>query len=224
MPSLRRTRATDDARKQERRAAILGAAEALVAAHGRALAPVAEMARHAGVAKGTVYLYFRTREEIFLALHGRWMARMFDRFDALFDGRRLDGAVIGREMAAAMCAEAHGLMLANACHSFMETHVEMQPVLEFRAGLAGRLASSGRLLEKRFARLKRGAGARLLVRAYALTLGLWQLMDHSSRWHEMQALPGMDVFRGDYPEELDAALTAYWRGALGDQARARRTP
>jgi AcrR family transcriptional regulator len=219
-----RTRATDDAGKQERRAAILGAAEALVATHGRALASVAEMARHAGVAKGTVYLYFRTREEIFLALHGRWLARMFDRFDALFDGRRLDGAVIGREMAAAMCAEAHGLMLATTCHSVMETHIQMEPVLAFRAGLAARLASSGRLLERRFTRLKRGAGARLLVRAYALTLGLWQLMDRSSRWREMEALPGMEVFRGDYPVELEAALTAYWRGALDRPARAKRAP
>jgi len=217
-----RTRAVSETEKQERRAAILGAAESLVTAHGRAVASVAEVAQHAGVAKGTVYLYFRTREEIFLALHGLWMGRMFDRFDALFDGRRLDGAVIGREMAAAMCSERHGLMLATTCHSVMETHIEFEPACAFRAGLATRLAGSGRLLEKAFPRLKRASGARLLVRAYALTLGLWQLMDTSSRWREMEALPGMEVFRGDYREELQAALVAFWRGALDGAATPRR--
>lgn len=217
-----RSRASSPTEKHERRSAILAAAQSLVAAHGRAIASVAEVAREAGVAKGTVYLYFRTREEIFLALHGAWMGRMFDRFDALFDGRRLDGAAIGREMSAAMCSERHGLMLATTCHSVMETHIEMEPVIAFRTGLAARLASSGRLLERRFTRLKRGAGARLLVRAYALTLGLWQLMDRSARWREIEAMPGMEVFRGDYPEELEAALTAYWRGALDRPRRSRR--
>lgn len=216
-----RTRAMSATDKQERRAAILAAADALVRAQGRPLASVAEVARHAGVAKGTVYLYFRTREEVFLGLHGLWMGRMVDRFDALFDGRRLDGTAIGRKMAQAMCSEPHGLVLAATCHSVMETHIELDAAREFKVALAARLGRSGRLLEGAFPALPRGSGARLLVRAYALTLGLWQLMDTSSRWREVERLPGMEVFRGAYPKELDAALVAYWRGALGDAPRAR---
>ncbi len=216
-----RTRAVSDTEKQERRAAILAAAQSLVQANGAALASVAEVARHAGVAKGTVYLYFRTREEIFLALHGGWMGRMFDRFDGLFDGRRLDGGVIGREMAEAMCAESQGLMLASTCHGVMETHVELEPARDFKLALAGRLGRSGRLLENAFPQLKRGSGARLLVRAYALTLGLWQLMQTSPRADQIDRLPGMEVFRADYPRELELALVAYWSGALQRSAAAR---
>jgi AcrR family transcriptional regulator len=221
MPAVR-TRAVSDAEKQERRAAILAAADTLVRGQGRAVASVSEMARQAGVAKGTVYLYFRTREEVFLALHGQWMGRMFDRFDALFDGRRLGGVDIGREMAGAMCSEPHGLMLASTCHSVMETHIEIDAARAFKMGLASRLRRSGRLVERAFPVLARGSGPRLLVRAYALTLGLWQLMDTSSRWREVDRLPGMGVFRADYPKELDAALVAFWRGALDDGARSRR--
>lgn len=217
-----RTRAISDTDKEQRRSAILHAAESLVAEQGRVVASVAEVAQHAGIAKGTVYLYFRTREEIFLALHGRWMGRMFDRFDALFDGRALDGTVIGREMAAAMCSEPHGLMMAAVCHSVLETHIEMEPARDFRLALAARLNSSGRLLEKRFARLKRGSGARMLVRAYALTLGLRQVMDGSARWSDLESHPGLEVFRGEYSRELAAALVAYWRGAVDTAAAVRR--
>jgi AcrR family transcriptional regulator len=216
-----RTRAVSDDEKHARRGAILAAADALVRGQGRAIASVAAVAAHAGVAKGTVYLYFRTREEIFLALHGLWMGRMFQRFDALFDRRRLDGAAIGREMAAAMCSEPHGLMLASICHSVMETHIEFEAARDFKVELAARLRASGRLLERAFPRLKRGSGPRLLVRAYALTLGLWQLMDTSARWREVEELPGLEVFRAQYPQELKAALVAFWRGAL-DRAPAPR--
>jgi hypothetical protein len=104
----------------------------------------------------------------------------------------------------------------------LETHVALEPARDFKLALAERLGRSGRLLEGAFAHLKRGSGARLLVRAYALTLGLWQLMQTSSRWRDMADLPGMEVFRADYPKELELALVAYWSGALQAPDRPRR--
>jgi AcrR family transcriptional regulator len=219
-----RTRAVNDTEKLERRAAILAAAEALVLEQGGAQASVAEVAERTGIAKGTVYLYFRTREEIFLGLHEQWMGRMFDRFDALFAaGRRpAGGAEIGAEMADAVLSEPHGLMLASTCHSVMETHIELAAARDFKLVLAGRLRNSGALVESAFTHLEPGSGARLLVRAYAMTLGLRQLMDTSSRWRELESLPGMEVFRADYGAELEAALVAFWSGALDGRTAGRR--
>jgi AcrR family transcriptional regulator len=188
---------------------------------------VAEVAERAGIAKGTVYLYFHTREEIFLGLHARWMGRMFDRFDALFAKGRVPkgGAEVGREMAQAMLSEPHGLVLASACHSALATHVEFEAARDFRLMLADRLRASGQLIERAFRALKRGSGPRLLVRAYALTLGLRQVMDASATpWPEMDRLPGMEVFQADYASELEAALVAFWRGALESGPARRRNP
>ena len=55
--------------KQLRRQAILAAAAALLAQHPERLPSVEDVARQSGLAKGTMYLYFRTREEIYLAVH-----------------------------------------------------------------------------------------------------------------------------------------------------------
>ncbi len=62
----------------------------------------------------------------------------------------------------------------------------------------------------------------MLVRAYALTLGLRQIMDGSARWSDLESHPGLEVFRGDYSRELAAALIAYWSGAVDTAVAARR--
>lgn len=65
------TRARTEAARDDRRDAILGAAEALLRRDGFEAVTVARVAEAAGLAKGTTYLYFRTREEVFLALFVR---------------------------------------------------------------------------------------------------------------------------------------------------------
>jgi AcrR family transcriptional regulator len=71
--------------KEERRNAILDAAEALFLEHPDRMANVSEVADTAGVAKGTVYLYFPSKEEMLLALHERHVAAFFEELTALLD-------------------------------------------------------------------------------------------------------------------------------------------
>ena len=77
--------------KEVRRHALLDAAEALFLEHPDRMASVAEVAQAAGVAKGTVYLYFPSKEEMLLALHERHMAHYFAALMKLLDGRARGG-------------------------------------------------------------------------------------------------------------------------------------
>src|SRR5579872_4504902 len=74
----RKRRAVTEALKDARRDAILAAAQALFCKKPFESIAMSDIAAAAGVAKGTLYLYFRTREEIFLALLTRelsaWLA------------------------------------------------------------------------------------------------------------------------------------------------------
>ena len=56
------------ARRDERRAAILAAALEEFAARGFAATRLDDVARRAGVAKGTIYLHFRDKESLFQEL------------------------------------------------------------------------------------------------------------------------------------------------------------
>jgi TetR/AcrR family transcriptional regulator, fatty acid metabolism regulator protein len=57
----------------DKRTAILDAATAIFAKHGFFGAQVADIARTAGIAAGTVYLYFRSKDEILTSIFDRTM-------------------------------------------------------------------------------------------------------------------------------------------------------
>lgn len=63
-----RLRAIDDNEKALKRQSILDAAARIFAKDLNNLPSVISIAKASGLAKGTVYLYFKTKEEIFLAL------------------------------------------------------------------------------------------------------------------------------------------------------------
>lgn len=68
-------RARTKEQKDFRRLQILEAAESHFQDVGYENFSMASLARLAGVVKGTLYLYFKTREEVFLTLHSRSLVR-----------------------------------------------------------------------------------------------------------------------------------------------------
>ena len=60
-------------REPDKREAILRAAVRVFARHGYFNAQVADVARHAGVAAGTVYLYFRSKDDLLVSIFERTM-------------------------------------------------------------------------------------------------------------------------------------------------------
>ena len=80
-----RQRAIQPVDKQERHDAILDAAERLLSRAPERMASVAEVADEAGLAKGTVYLYFPSKEELLLAVHERNLDVFFSALNGLFE-------------------------------------------------------------------------------------------------------------------------------------------
>ena len=77
-PEKKRARSLEE--KSFRRQQILDAASALFAEVGYEGFSVALLASKAGIVKGTLYLYFKTREELFLALYDQSLNRWSEKF------------------------------------------------------------------------------------------------------------------------------------------------
>jgi len=72
--------------KLHRQEEILAAAFEVFAAHGYDAARIDDVARQAGIAKGTIYLYFRDKEQLFRAVVRSLVQKRFDAIAGSFQG------------------------------------------------------------------------------------------------------------------------------------------
>jgi AcrR family transcriptional regulator len=214
-------RAIDALEKEERRNAILSAAERLFVRHPERLPSMAEVADAAKLAKGTVYLYFASKEELLLALHARHVHTFFQAMFKLLQRPQTltidDMLALTREH---IVGTAAFLPLAALCMGVMEKAVAAEIRNRFFLEIADLLARAGAGVERHFPGLPRGAGAQLLNQSYAQMIGLWQLMQPGCVPAEARFRPGMEMFAHDYGDELEVALRALWSGYLVRQQEA----
>lgn len=78
--------------KRDKREAILQAAWELIRHHGYSRVTISEIAREAGVGKGTAYLYFRSKRDIMLALVDKTNSRITDDLERIAAGSGSPGA------------------------------------------------------------------------------------------------------------------------------------
>jgi AcrR family transcriptional regulator len=69
-----------------RRAQLLDAAASVLVQKGASAMTVAEVAERAGLAKGTVYLYFETKEDLVAGLQARYTGALVEAARGLVDG------------------------------------------------------------------------------------------------------------------------------------------
>lgn len=98
--------------RSERREAILDAAERVFGEKGAAQATMEDVADAAQVSKGTVYLYFKSKDDLFVALTHRPLDAVLARFEALLAEQSLDGLTLLRRLLGAHAE----VMRANAAN------------------------------------------------------------------------------------------------------------
>jgi AcrR family transcriptional regulator len=216
--------ALSDDERESRRQVVLAAAHRLYRERGT-LPPVADIASAAGLAKGTVYLYFRTKEEIFVALLEDAFARMFAALDPLLDSLPRGSPAVADAFAAGFGRLIAGsgdlLPLAALTNAILEQNLPVEPMRRFKTALANGLATAGTRLEAQTGLTPPGSGETLLLRTYALTLGLWQALSYPAALKSLLREPGLRGLDRDFGSELEGAVAALWRGHFGDTSQGR---
>jgi AcrR family transcriptional regulator len=198
--------------KEVRKHAILDAAEALFLEHPSRIANVAEVAGAAGLGKGTVYLYFPSKEEMLLSLHERHVERFFAALVATLarDTASYDEIL---DVTHKHLVRVPGyLPLSSRCMAMMDRDIPTDVALAFKMRVAAWLATAGAALEHHFPQLAPGDGVTLLQHSYGLIVGLWQLLHPVERFGAAMERPDLRLLKRDYEKELDIALNALWLG------------
>jgi AcrR family transcriptional regulator len=173
-PTARRhyRRARSDAEKAERRETILAAAAALLRATGFEGFSMSVLARKSGVAKGTLYLYFETREEVLLALYVETLAAWSRALVAgLRAGMGDDDFVALFQSSAA--EDPNFLVLRARLESVIEHNVSIERLVEAKRAMRALLEDLAPRVEATLA-LPAGVGGKLLVALAAFDLGTEQ--------------------------------------------------
>jgi AcrR family transcriptional regulator len=212
-----RQRAIDPDEKNARREAIIDAAARLFY-RSQQLPSVAEVAQEACLGKGTMYLYFQTREAIYLALHQRHASQFFSALnEQLAEPTPFSQAQMEAIVDQYMIGNPNFLPLCNFCMSVSVVQIDQATHEHFHTQMAQWLLASGAMLEQKIPALKVGDGVRFLHHGYALILGMYQLLGErclpaaqATTAQLKPKLPGIADFRS----ETLSALRAYWDQAV----------
>jgi AcrR family transcriptional regulator len=218
----RRAVATSD--KAERRNAILDAAERLFVRHPGRMASVAEVATAAGLAKGTVYLYFPGKEQMLLALHERQVAQFFAHLmRVLAQPEPVDFDQVFAPTRDRLIRLPGYLELTSRCFALMDREIPKATAIAFKTRMAQTLTAAGAGLERHFG-MPAGAGVTLLVHSYGLIVGLWQLLHPNERLGAAMRRPELRALNRDYETEIENALRSLWQGWIARADDARKSP
>ncbi len=207
-------RAVHDKQKQERRQAILDEAWRLFQTTRYEALTMIEIAQALGLAKGTVFLYFKTKESLFLALVEQqltvWFAEVNIHLEALSHPCTIP------EVADVLCQSLEARLgltrLLAILHTMLEQNIDLDAALAFKFFLLEHFEYTGLLLEQCLSFLSPGKGASLLLQSHALVIGLWHLSDPAPIVQQALQQPTLRMFEVHFAPEFSTALQALLYG------------
>ncbi len=181
MNQLLGKRAVNDQQKGARRESVLDAARRLFVGAGFFDVSMSMIAKETQVAKGTVYLYFKTKEEIFLELSKRDFEDWFDSLSSALTkaSKPLSNKEFSNLFTTTLNGRETAVRLMSLLHLVLEKNVSYDEVLDYKLSLLDKSSSLSSLVEETLPYLNKGEGIQLLTRVHSLLIGWGQMTDIS---------------------------------------------
>ncbi len=207
-----RLRAISEDDKSVRKAAILRAASELLDEADYHEISIARVARTAGLAKGTIFLYFRTKEELFLQLQMKEYASWFDNVKGqlqklLRDKKKITIARVVHVIMTSIGKHPGMVRMTPLIHVILEHNIDYETTVEFKRFLLTELSTTGKLMEQCLPFLGKNGGPRFLLDLHVLMIGIRQIASPAPLIRRVIEKEGMRVFRIDFNDKLKQSLT-----------------
>jgi AcrR family transcriptional regulator len=208
----RKRRAVTEALKDARRDAILAAARALFCKEAFESIAMNDIAAAAGLAKGTLYIYFRTREEIFLALLTRELSSWFADFAAA--SKHFASPAAGLDwIASSLAGRSELLHLGALLHAVLERNLPVGTARAFKLAVEEGFHAIAPAVARALRLDSEDEARRFLRWMQAGIVGLHQVASPTPAVRAAMAdeprLAGLAI---DFPSELRAMLGALLSG------------
>lgn len=207
-------RALGDKEKKERRGDILALAGSLLAHKSYEEIRMADIAAELELAKGTLYLYFPSKESLFFSLLSESLDKALAR---ILEAISLPEPSIDTiaTVAAAFLAQSPTLpRLLAMVHSILEQNVPWEEAVAFKRRLAAFIEAAASSIAGKIPGLGPEEARKFFLYLYAQIVGLVQLTDISPFMARIGAEPGLEVFRLGMEETLRDSARALLAGLV----------
>jgi AcrR family transcriptional regulator len=169
-------RASSDGQKFEKKDQIIKMAEQLLKGHHYDLPSVNEIIQSLNIAKGTFYLYFNTKEEIYLEILRNYNRIMFDLLERCIDSTRSSNKLIeniSRLLLDFSKNHPTAMMLSSISAAILEANLEIKYALSYKTMIVQRMGilvtKIASKMELPQAKIKNN-----IIVTYVLWIALWQ--------------------------------------------------
>ena len=171
------------------------------------------IAKRVGVAKGTLYLYFRTKEALFLALYEDLLGAWYAELQALANhgAATVEPAAAARVIASTLAARPTLIRLHCLLYSTLGHNIDFETTLAFRRRQHVKISTLASALARRVEDLSDSQALRLLIQLEAVVGGLsWAAFPPPPLQRAFDD-PDLEDFQIHFEHELREILTALLR-------------
>ena len=209
-------RAISEKDKLKRREKILKTARTLFEKNDGTLPTISEIAQKAGLSKGSVYLYFKTKNEIFLSLYMHHIRLWHDSLAEAVENFAGDITVAeySRVLTQYLIRNPLVLRMWSLINVFFTGNIDEKMFMDFKIQLAGLLKDHGKLTYKLFPDLSMDRWLEIHFRIFALILGLWQVYYSPNQMKKLVRESKINIFEHDFSDSVVDSVTTFIKGAL----------
>ncbi len=208
LPTAIRKRAVNDEQKNHRRSELLTAARRLYMEQSFESVSIDAVAKASGVAKGTVYLYFKTKEALFLALYDQvaldWFERLYTQLELLpspCDIQDFARTITQTLQEVPLMAKLNAIL-----NTTLETKVDTETLLISKRRLISMFKKMAPILMAKLELADASDVREVIQLIYVLITGAYHLSTPNPKTIHVYKLPEMATFRVEFKEIFEKNL------------------
>ncbi len=180
------------------------------------LPSVSQIIAKAGVAKGTVYLYFASKEEIYLSLLSQYFAEFSDGFMKSLSASSCDDLVdnVSSQFLEFAQDKPKGVYLASIVTLILENNVSEEYLIQFKGSLIAFSTQIAELMSGIANSDKVDEFFNRFLVSYNQFLALWQHCNPPERVKIIMAENQLEQLLFDFEQEFKAQMQRTWVGLI----------
>ncbi|TGL57722.1 TetR family transcriptional regulator [Leptospira jelokensis] len=199
--------------KLSKRTSIIQAAASILQKKDWSELSMDEVAKRAKIAKGTLYLYFPTKEDLCLRIHSADYESWFlDLNEFLNTCSQLDAKKFSNWFVQSMDRHTRFLKLLPIVPTILEKNASIQTIREFKTNIKLQISNVLPQLIRFFPFFSEQSGFLFLMQCHALAVGSWSHGFPSNQVREAVKDTDLELFVLDYKSFLETSILHLLKG------------